>query len=208
MGCKMMRPAKCGHEWLKRNAAAAVLLLAGIAAAGSAGAINFEICVQSDADLTSALDQARSVAVAAKIVQHKLTSQNAAYDLKNSVWHSGVASGTQPGTELLGGYTAGCAACDIAVGNTRITDSGASPYDLTQPCGDLTIEGLTFSMPNGLNIRLGSVYNYKIASGSTILFRRNAFVDANDGGLVIIWDQAADRDSTIRVVGTLIANYT
>ena len=58
-------------------------LLACCLLARQALATNFEICVKSDADLASAIDQARTVPVTAQIVQHKLTGQNKAYDLKN-----------------------------------------------------------------------------------------------------------------------------
>ena len=189
-------------QWIGRGALFACCLLGR-----QALATNFEICVQSDADLASAIDQARSIPVTAKIVQHKLTAQNQAYDLKNTLWSTGFP-GVQSGTQFLGGYTAGCTSRDIAARNTLIVDSRASPFDAFQPRGNLTVEGLTFSVRNGINLGLGSGSYLKVASGSTILFRRDAFLNAIDNALVVDWDQAADSDSTIRVVDSLFANNT
>ena len=71
------RPSPLGATW-KSNGVNFALF--------SENATNVELCVKSDADLASALDQAQTVAVTAKIVQHNLTVQNKAYDLKNTVW--------------------------------------------------------------------------------------------------------------------------
>ncbi len=183
------------------------LMLVGGLMANTAHSSNFEKCVQSDGDLASVLDLARSEPVTAKIVQHNLTNQNAAYDLKNTVWHTVFGAGTQPGTELLGGYTAACATRDIAAGNTLIIDSAAGAFDFVEPRGDLTIEGLTFAVPDGISLGLGSDVYHNVKSGATVLFQRDAFMNGNNANsLFIDWEQAADSDSTIRIVDTLIAN--
>lgn len=189
------------------NALWALPLIGEFLLAPAAAAANFEICVQSDADLASALNQVQSVAVTAKIVQHKLTAQNKAYNLHGTVWHNGIP-GVRAGSELLGGYTAGCASRDIAAGNTLITDDDFNAFDGLAPYGDMTVEGLTFSVPGGIAAFLGSDIAHKIPSGSTILFRRDAFVNASYNELSFVWSQGSDNDSTIRIVDTLIANNT
>jgi len=190
-----------GRNWIIGGA----LLLIGGLMANTALASNFETCVQSDADLALALDLAQSVPVTAKIVQHHLTAQNKAYDLGVTVWSYGFPV-IQGGSKLLGGYTAGCNSRDIAAGNTLLVNTGA--YATVFPRGDLTVEGLTFSAPKGLEVGLGSGSFYKVPSGSTIEFRRDAFINAGNNELYFYWDQAADSDSTIRVVDSLFANNT
>jgi len=74
------------YECAKGHSICRLPVFVGLLVAGGAGATNVELCVKSDADLASALDQAQTVAVTAKIVQHNLTVQNKAYDLKNTVW--------------------------------------------------------------------------------------------------------------------------
>ena len=189
-----------GWRWITGGA----LMLIGGLLANTALATNFEVCVQSDADLASALDTARSVPVTAKIVQHKLTAQNKAYDLKNTVWDTSIFVGIQAGSEILGGYTAGCASRDIAAGNTLLIDTKTIPVPGVLPRGDLTIEGVSFSV--GFFFGLGDIPFFKVPSGSTILLRRDAFINGSPGYLQIDWDQATDSDSTIRIVDTLIAN--
>ena len=70
------------------------------------------------------------------------------------------------------------------------------------------MEGLTFSVHNGITLGLGSASYLKVASGSTILFRRDAFINATNNSLFIDWDQVTDSDSTIRIVDSLFANNT
>jgi hypothetical protein len=192
--------AKQGRSWITGGP----LMLIGCLMAHAALAANFETCVQSDADLAAALDTARSVPVTAKIVQHKLTAQNKAYDLKNTVWDISFYVGIQAGSEILGGYTPGCATRDIAAGNTLLIDTKALPLPGVLPRGDLTIEGVSFSV--GFYFGLGEPVYFKVPSGSTILLRRDAFINGNPGYLQIEWDQATDSDSTVRIVDTLIAN--
>lgn len=196
----------CTHSEWKRGIGMALLLAGGLIASPGFAA-NFEICVASDADLANALDIARSVPVTAKIVQHALTAQNQPYDLKNTLWNTAFV-GAQSGTELLGGYTAGCASRDIAVGNTRLGNTSGLLFATVSPRGNLTIEGLTFQAPKGLGVHLGSddPHGLKVAPGSTILFRRDAFLGATNNELYFYWQQAADSDSTIRVVDSLFAN--
>ncbi|HET7063971.1 MAG TPA: right-handed parallel beta-helix repeat-containing protein [Rudaea sp.] len=189
-----------GPRWITGGA----LMLVGGLVAHAALAANFETCVQSDADLASALDTARTVPVTAKIVQHKLTAQNKAYDLKNTVWDISFYVGIQAGSEILGGYTAGCAARDIAAGNTLFIDTKTTPLPGVLPRGDLTIEGITFSA--GFFLGLGDALYHKVPSGSTILLSRDAFINGNPSYLSVIWDQPTDSDSTVRIVDTLIAN--
>ena len=192
-----------GRKWITGG----VLMLIGTLIATPAVAANFEICVASDAALATALDTARSVPVTAKIVQHALTAQNQPYDLKNTLWNTTYV-GVQPGSELLGGYTAGCASRNIEVGNTRVVNTGGAQRATVSPRGNLTIEGLTFQAVGGLGILLGSDLpnGLKVAPGSTILFRRDAFLGATNNELYFDWQQAADSDSTIRVVDSLFAN--
>jgi len=102
------------HERAKGHASRRSFALVGLLVAGSAGATNVEICVKSDADLASALDQAQSVAVTAKIVQHNLTAQNKPYDLKGTVLDSNTPE-VQAGSEFLGGYAASCAARSLRI---------------------------------------------------------------------------------------------
>jgi hypothetical protein len=193
---------KIGRRWITGGA---LMLIGGLMANTALGAI-FETCVQSDSDLAAALNTARSQPVKAKIVQHKLTAQNKAYDLNNTVWDTTIYVGIQPGSEVLGGYTAGCASRDIAAGNTLFIDTKAVPLPGVLPRGDLTIEGITFSA--GFFIGLGDTSFLKVPSGSTILVDRDAFINGSPGYLQINWDQATDSDSTIRIVDTLIANNT
>ena len=184
---------------------AGCLLLACAVITNTAGAANFEICVASNADLANALDTARSAPVTAKIVQHALTAQNQPYDLVNTVWQT-IYAGAQAGTKLLGGYTAGCNSRDIAAGNTLLVNSSATPLTTVFPRGDFTVEGVTFSLKNGLEIGLGNAGFLNVPSGSTIEFRRDAFLNAVNNELYFYWDQASNSDSTIRVVDSLFAN--
>jgi len=197
------------YECAKGHSICRLPVFVGLLVAGGAGATNVELCVKSDADLASALDQAQTVAVTAKIVQHNLTVQNKAYDLKNTVWQSALV-GVQAGSEFLGGYTGGCAARDIGAGNTLIIDSATPAFLFIYPRGSVTIEGLTFNVQYGLNIGLGSGQMFALPSGSTILIRRDAFINGsnNANGLYFAYSQAANNDSTILVVDTLIANNT
>jgi len=195
--------AKQGRSWITGGP----LMLIGCLMAHAALAANFETCVQSDADLAAALDTARSVPVTAKIVQHKLTAQNKAYDLNGTVWDLPFTYvGIQARSEILGGYTPNCATRDIAAGNTLFIDTKATPLPGVLPRGDLTIEGITFSA--GFLFGLGDASFLKVPSGSTILLRRDAFINGSPGYLEVLWDQATDSDSTIRIVDTLVANNT
>jgi len=190
-------------RWLARTAAA--LLLTGGMTGHQAFAANFVICVQSDANLAQALNEARFVPVTVKIVQHALTAQNQPYDLHNTVWDLGLGT-VSAGSEILGGYTAGCGSRDIAAGNTRLVNS-SNAQATVYPRGSLTVEGLTFSIVGGLGVGMGSPGYNTVNAGANIVFRRDAFTNANFNSLVMLWVQVADsQDIAIRVVDSLFAN--
>ncbi len=180
--------------------AATVFFLLPALFATSAVAANFEICVASNADLKTALDQAQYVAVTVKIAR-------GTYDLKNTVWHdfNGFPQ-IWSGSEVLGGYSADCSTRNIAVGNTVITDSVVAddgPFVL----GDLTVEGLTFSLTKGrIEFIAGNPGLYNAKAGSTITLRRNAFLNGvADDVAGVYWYGANDSNGTVRLVDNLFA---
>ncbi|MEP6485185.1 MAG: right-handed parallel beta-helix repeat-containing protein [Rudaea sp.] len=178
----------------------ALILLVAVLMAVPAVAANFEICVTNNADLKTALDQAQNVAVTVKMAR-------GTYDLKNTVWHNfNNFPVIRSGSEVLGGYSADCSSRNIAVGNTVVTDSAIAddgPFAL----GDLTVEGLTFSLTKGrIEFIAGNPNFYNAKAGSTITLRRNAFLNgaADDIGGVF-WYGANDSNGTVRLVNNLYA---
>lgn len=182
-------------------ALAAVLALATQAAR----AANLELCVDTDAGFALALAQARSIPVTIELVQGH------SYDLAGTVWHDIVDMPTTPtireGSELLGGYTAGCASRVVNPGNTHIIDSAltgshASGAFMT---GDFLIEGITFNLTNGLRL-FGGTASIPMRPRSMIRIRRNSFLNATAGGLYISWLDHNDIYSVIRISENLIAS--
>ena len=181
--------------------------LALLMSLGATHAIAAEVCVPQDMTLAAALNQAQTQTLTIKLVQ-------GSYDLKNTVWHDGAAAQYASsythfanGSELLGGYTSGCAARSVDVGNTTLTDSGATAatQDGVVTYGDLTISGITFTLRNGLLIY--STANYGTPASGTVLVSRSAFLNATNGRLVIGWYRF-DAGGKIRVVDTLLAGNT
>src|ERR1041385_2346174 len=115
---------RAGTGWIRSIATRLMPLLAALLLATPA--LGDVVCVPQDMTLAAALGQARTQATTIKLVQ-------GSYDLKNTVWHDGASGGDATvythfanGSQLLGGYTSACAGRAIAVGNTTITDSGAT----------------------------------------------------------------------------------
>jgi len=176
---------------------AAFLLLALHAV--PAMATNFEICVANNADLKSALNEAQFSPVTAKVAR-------GTYDLKNTVWHDYATSVGQihTGSQILGGYASDCSTRDIASGNTTFTDSVAAndgPFVL----GNLTVEGITFSLDKGrIEFIAGDPGLFSISPGSTVELRRDTFLNgAADDVTGVYWYSSADANGVVRVVDSL-----
>jgi len=161
------------------------------------------VCVSNDAQFHIALETARHLTTRIEMVQ-------GTYDLHGSVWemdsHIALVSA---GTELLGGYTAGCSGRNIEVGNTVIRNSSNTyHFNGAYVVGDLTIEGLTFKVYDGFSVLADADYGAVVPSGTLILLRRDAFLDSHSGGLYLSWNQDDDVGGTFRVVDTLLAGNT
>jgi hypothetical protein len=157
------------------------------------------VCVSTNAQLRDALATAQHRAMRIEIVQ-------GAYDLADTVWSdSSRVVFTHGGSEILGGYTAGCAGRDIDVDNTVFTDSGGvGGLDGFTPTGDVTLEGLTFRNGNTFSISADQ-RDADVPPGTRILLRRDAFLDSPGGSLEVYWYQDDDVTGTIRIVDTLVA---
>src|SRR3982751_2650900 len=110
-----------------------VLSICGALGAFAAQAGGFPVCVSTNTELANALASAEFVPTTIKIVQGN-------YDIRNTPLHAGAYTvSLQGGTELLGGYTAVCAARNIEVGNTVLDDSNSAHTDLdgADTLGDL-----------------------------------------------------------------------
>ena len=197
-----MRAQPTIHARHHRRLAFGALVLAGsLLRAGPAQAGSGEICVANDAQLATALEQAENSPLSIKIVR-------GSYDLRFTPWH--IANATiQSGSKLLGGYAPGCATRDIDAGNTIIGDSNPSSIQNgVFPTGSLTIEGLTWTNPNGLLIDADDDILPGFPADSMIRFSRDVFVGVDGGGVTIMWGQDDDAGGTIRFVDTLIAANT
>src|SRR5215470_4025202 len=136
-------------------------------------------CVSTDAQLANALATAQFVPVTIEIVQGN-------YDLRNTILHDGLFTvSLQEGTELLGGYTSGCAGRDIAVGNTMLDDSNPTRRDNdgANLLGDFTVEGLTWSVAPSF---AAGVDDHSLPANTTVLIRRDAFLDMH-GPFSLSW---------------------
>jgi len=156
------------------------------------------VCVPVDMTLGAALNQAQTSATTIHIVQ-------GTYDLSGTVWHRGVFKGTEihQGSELVGGYTTNCAGRNIGAGNTKLIDSVASTdQDGAFVRGDVTIEGVTFALQNGLFL----VAQAPFTAGGTILLSRDAFLNTAGNYAAIVWTQSLGVEGTIRIVDTLFAS--
>ena len=160
------------------------------------------VCVPKDMGLGAALNQAQTQTTTIQLVQ-------GSYNLASTVWHAGVASGTyvHKGTQLLGGYTSGCASRNIAADNTVLFDSVSTPTagDGAIVRGDLTIEGISFESQNGFafNAIAGTSGGVPVPAGTTVLLRRDAALSG--GSVSVYWGQAGSVGGTIRVVDSLMA---
>jgi hypothetical protein len=173
-----------------------------LAYAHAAIATNAVTCVSTDAQLATALVQAQFIPVTVKIVQ-------GSYNLHSSPWSgfSYAEAIVQGGTQLLGGYTAGCAGRDIAAGNTILDDSSGEDSLIIH--GNLTLEGLTIR--TYLDIEANNIGdgdfgplpgNIDLPANTEVLLRRDEFTGS--GSVRVDWEQDDDVGGTIRVVDTLI----
>ena len=173
--------------------ACSAVALCAVLAVATRPALANTVCVPADMTLAAALNQAQTTATSIHLVQGN-------YDLANTVWHRGVAVGTviKSGSELIGGYTAACAGRNIAAGNTVLTDSVPSGFDTagTNVNGDLTVEGITFKLQNGL------ILSAQDGPGRTLLLLRDAFLDTPGNVVEVAWRV----DGTIRIIDSLYAN--
>ena len=182
------------------SASLAVLLLL-LAAARPAWTANAEVCVANDSQLAAALHDVRYYPpLTIKLVQ-------GTYHFGQTNWNVNSANSTVAGgTKLLGGYTAGCAGRDIALGNTVLLD--AASIIMT---GNLTFEGLTWK--NSIDINANNIGypdgfgpiegNVDLQPGREVLFRRDAFLDG--GRFSIEWGQDDDAGGVLRVVDSVAA---
>ncbi len=154
------------------------------------------VCVSNSADLATALADARSAPMTIQLVQGY-------YNLRDSPWHNGAFA--LGGTQLLGGYTPGCAKRDIALGNTVLYDNGTNTYDdFVFPTGDLTIEGTTWQITLNIIAATGDSDNaVALPPGTNFTVRRNAFYY---GGLDVVWGQDEDIGGTIRIVNNVLTS--
>ena len=174
-------------------------LLILLVVAPTARAANDVVCVSNDSQLASALDDARYwPPQTIKLVQ-------GTYHLSQTRWSGAGFSIVVGGTQLLGGYTAGCADAgrDIALGNTVLMDDASIIMH-----GNLTFEGLTWKtdiyiMANNIgDPDLGPIPgNVDLSPGREVLFRRDAFLDG--GGFFIDWGQDDDAGGVLRVVDSV-----
>ncbi len=141
-----------------------------------------DICVSSDNDLATAMASARFAPATIKLVR-------GTYDI-------GFVMPVSGGTSLRGGYSAGCASRNIALGNTVMTQ-----YTELYPRGDLTLEGLTWYGLVG--IYHDTDFDPEVPAGSEILLRRDAVI--NGGNIDIQW-RADDDDVIVRIVDTVVAH--
>jgi hypothetical protein len=190
--------------FLRKAVILRILVSVALALAAQAAAAE-TYCVQNQADFRNALGYANNNGrIKIEIVQ-------GTYDIHGTVWDGGLAYGVSigNGTEILGGYTAGCAGRNIEVGNTVIGDSHLGMYvNGAFVYGDMTIEGLTFSIPNGLSLWFDASTMGPARDDAVILFRRDAFLDADYGGLRFMYSQEDDYNGTLRIVDTLVAGNT
>ena len=177
------------------------LIACGALAALPARAGGIPTCVSTNTELANALAGAQFVPTTIKIVQGN-------YDYRNSILHAGVFSvSLQAGTELLGGYTAGCAGRNIEVGNTVLDDSNPTDrnFDGANALGDLTVEGLTFGAAPQF---AAGADGDSLPAHTTILIRRDAVLNQGNPLHVSWWNDDDDPDGTIRIVDTLVADNT
>jgi parallel beta-helix repeat protein len=179
-----------------------MLLAAALALVSPRSAEAAEICVANDAQLATALAQAESSALDIEIVR-------GSYDLGYTEWHTVVRGYVVSGTRLLGGYAPGCTSRDIDAGNTIIDDSRADAENGATLTGSLTLEGLTWNSPNGLQLNADTDnYAPDFPPNANIVLRRDVFVGAPGGGIKITWGQDEDAAGTVRLVDTLVAAST
>lgn len=185
---------------MKRQLAA--IGLCGLIAFAHSARANTVACVSTDTQLAAALAQAQFIPMTVKVVK-------GSYNLHSSSWSGGIGSENaivQGGTQLLGGYTAGCAGRDIAAGNTILDDSAGQ--DTVNIHGNLTVEGLTIRTSlyiSANNIGDGDFGplpgNIDLPPNTQVLFRRDEFT--GDGAVQVEWEQDDDVGGTIRLVDTL-----
>ncbi len=158
------------------------------------------VCVNTNAELALALDDAQGTATTIEVVQ-------GTYDLKSSVWNN---SGSQAakfhdGSSLLGGYTANCAGRNIDVDNTTLTNTSTNTAEIVA-LGDATFEGITFKAPSGFG-----VLTHGNKSGSEILFRRDVVTGTSKSegeALFVEWNDDAAASGIVRLVDCLVHDNT
>ena len=177
----------------------ALLVWGALAQPARAGGI--PVCVSTNSGLASALATSQFVPQSIEIVR-------GTYDLRSTILHDGLYGvALQAGTELLGGYAAECSSRDIEVGNTLMTDSNPSDrdYDGADLVGDFTMEGLTWATAPRF---AAGVDGHTVPAHTTVLLRRDAFIDQGNTVEISWWNDDDDDDGTIRIVDTLVAGNT
>ncbi len=162
-------------------------------------------CVNTDAELVSALNLAEGSAQTIMLVQ-------GTYHLNATAWNAKLSSPGRgkfrAGSSLTGGYTnATCTSRDIDVNNTIITDTTSNPDDEVNILGDATIEGITFELPNGLIIGADNTANNPLPAGSELDIRRNVFTQSTGAmkqPLEIEWNEDASVGGVVRLANNLI----
>jgi hypothetical protein len=97
-----------------------------------------------------------------------------------------------------------CTTRNIAVGNTVVTDTTVSPYDVVNVLGGATIEGITFKLLNGLQFAVYSE-NGSVPNGSQLTVRRNVFVQTYGGTPSrVYWSAAQSVGGVVRIVDNLL----
>ncbi|HEY2396980.1 MAG TPA: choice-of-anchor Q domain-containing protein, partial [Rudaea sp.] len=201
-----------GRKTSTRHSAQALTLFCALALP-ACGWSNTIACVTNNSQLVTALNEVQFTPLTIKVATGN-------YDLKNTFWHGQLSNGfytytsasqlaqISSGSEILGGYNNDCSTRSIAVGNTTFTDSGITDSivdDGAFPLGDFTLEGVTWSVRNGVWLLSGfAPFNAK--TGSMVLLRRNAFINAPNNGPNILWEQTDDGGSIVRIVENLFAS--
>ena len=172
------------------------VLAIGFCAIGTAD-VATEFCVTNTSELNSALSLAQFAPQTIKLVQ-------GSYRLDQTVWHDVANVVITAGSSLRGGYTTNCAGRDIAAGNTVLADDSTADVETVLILGDLTLEGLTLHLHNGL--MLGTYDDRaELSASAQLTIRRSVFENSTGlSALSIGWQQDDDLAGDIRIVDTLM----